>query len=141
MTQKQYEDMASIMQFSRLFADAMRKAMENCGLSKDYYLEINVHNVEYEHRNATELTNSVCLASEEDGRYNGNSMCQMRIGEERWMVVNDPVVRAGNLPPEVHCRKKESGVQGTDEARTKPYPPDGFWISSHDYPAYVGGGQ
>ena len=46
MDQKQYDDMATIMQFGRLFATAMRRAMKNCGLlDKGFFLSVSSEDI------------------------------------------------------------------------------------------------
>ena len=141
MTQKQYDDMTTIMQFSRLFASAMRKAMDNCGLTaKGFGLNVDVWDTVCE--DGTVLKGAIRLQRgyESPKIDHSEDMTQLNYLEEGWLVANDPYAKAGSIPPEVHFEKR-TVRQGMAEETGKPYPPDGLWVSSRDNPADVGGGQ
>lgn len=132
MTQKQYDDMTSIMQFGRTFSDMMRKAMENCGLlQKGFFFNVDVCPVECE--DGTVIMGAVRLRHRYDIESDHEEdMEQLEYNGERWCVINDPYAKTGTVPPEIRAEKKSNDRQGMGKASGKPYPPDNLWISSRD---------
>ena len=144
MNQKQYADMATIMQYARAFANNVRNCMKNHDLmDQGYEFSIRIMNG----RNAEDETfddfmivelEKSCLKVDWD-EYKKSSMTQTNINGEGWRVSNDPVAKKGDLPTEV-CYKKVADIGRGAEVASKPYPLDGLWISAYDYPSDVDGG-
>ena len=145
MDQKQYEDMRTIMQFGRLFADAMSRAMKHSGLlEKDYELTIEVKRTEL-----SGMEEHNCIISEvqlkqnvlRNDKYQDSQMTDYKFEKEGWLVINDPVVKSGIVPPEVRTRETAARIYQTGKAEEKPAAPDGLWISRYDDPYPVDGGE
>ena len=143
MTQDQYEKMATIMQCGRIFAEQIQKCMENSGLMEQKYeFSLRITNGCYMEDGAdvikVELDKNICHTDEEE--YKKTSMEQYKFGRKGWMIYLDPVAKKGTVPPEVRISKADDS-QGRAKAATKPYPPDGLWLSSRDDYPYVDGGK
>jgi hypothetical protein len=144
MNQKQYEDMRTIMQFGRLFADAMRRAMINSGLlEQDYEMVVHIKNYEIDAHPGSNLVGEVALkkypARNED--WYETSLVDFKFEKEGWMVNHDIVVKPGSLPPDVRIAEKAGRVYQSREEGTKPFAPDGLWLSSRDNCDPVDGGM
>lgn len=138
MNQQQYEAAHTILEFSRLFADAMRRAMENAGLlDEDFELHISVEKLEldYDPENPILADVELCRHVLRNPDFMKDRMMQFEYFQKGWVVSADPVVKCGSVPPTVGIEKKASGVFGSGEKAEKPTPPDGLWVSVHDdYP-------
>lgn len=145
MNQKQYETMATIMGFGRVFADQIHKCMENAGLlDQGFEFKIRIDNGCYYEHGAdylvVELEKSISRVDRDD--YNVTRMEQAKIGRKGWVVLYDPIAEMCDLPPMVESRKaEENDGKGTGEDGSKPYPPYDMWISSADDYPDVDGGQ
>ena len=137
MTQKQYEEMRTIMQFGRLFADAMRRAMENaCLLDQDFELHVDIHKIDMDHRPNDALIESVeitkCVSRNDD--WQNDRMADFKFVQEGWIVNADPVIKGGVVPPTVRTMETASRVFESRKTVQKETPPDGLWISRFDDP-------
>lgn len=135
MTQKQYEDMRTIMQFGRLFADAMRRAMINAGLTgQDFSLGVDVKNEDIGSKDnlvcTVELMKNPCRNDD----YMESRMADFRFEKGGWEVVTDPVVKSGIVPPEVRTTETAFRIYESRTEVQKESPPDGLWISKFDDP-------
>ena len=146
MTQKQYADMTTIMQFGRIFADQIRICMKHAGLlDQGFHFSIRVEKGygSDETFQRVELEKSLNDVSHEE--WEESAMEQFGYGEGReWSVYADPKAEMGSLPTEVCIRQRtrfRSGAEKAEKAAGKPLPPDGLWISSYDYDPPVGGGR
>lgn len=143
MTQKQYEVGQVIMQMSRIFAKAMAECMKNSGLvDEGYVLSVRVQEG-YKIDPGYTLTGSVTLEPKELGsteEYFNNSFCNHYYEEKGWMVVNDPVIKTGAVPPVVRTAETAARVYGSRKEAEKEFAPDGLWISRYDDPNPVDGG-
>lgn len=142
MTQKQYEDMRTIMQFGRLFADAMRRAMINAGLTKqDFSLKVDVENEDIGAKDnlvcTVELMKNPCRNDD----YQESRMADFRFEKGGWEVVSDPVVKSGIVPPEVRTMETATRVFEVRKETQKEFAPDGLWISQYDNPYPVDFGE
>lgn len=146
MTDKQYADMTTIMQFGRIFAEQIKKCMEHTGLmdqrfSFDLRVSPNPPDVEGDNYCKVSLDKSIS----EVGKYQWkkSAMEQWKDDNNGWRIGNDPKAEEGSIPATVHyCeREKILDMEGMGKTGTKPYPPDGFWVSSHYYPTDVDGGM
>ena len=147
MDQKQYDDMATIMQFGILFATAMRRAMKNCGLlDKGFFLSVSSEDIVS--FDGTHITGSVRLNRYFDHENpkmlkedHSDDMSQIEFDGERWSVIDDPYAKAGTVPPEVRASDGLKDVyKGAGKASAKAYPPDGLWLSSRDDYSFLDGG-
>lgn len=142
MNQKQYDDMTTIMQCGRSFAKAMRTAMLNCGLLQaGFNLTVSVEDIIC--TDGTHLTGSIRLQrlyDDEEKNDHSEDMSQLEYNGERWAVVNDPYAKAGTLPPQI-CSGKANDSKRVAETGRHEDPVDGLWISSHDDPPVLDGGQ
>lgn len=143
MTQDQYEKMATIMQCGRIFAEQIHKCMENSGLlDQGYSFDVRMTNgcclEDGADTYKVELTKDICTIPIEE--YKKTSMEQYKFGRKGWTIYLDPVAKKGTVPPEVRVAKADDS-KGRAKAATKPYPPDGLWLSSRDDYPYVDGGK
>lgn len=146
MTQKQYADMTTIMQFCRIFSDQMLKCLEGTGLlEQGFYIDLGVNRA-YDLETgilACDITLSKHINEDssnvEDWR--ATRMHQMRMRNGEWKVYDDPEAKAGSLPPEIRIRHERVVTEGTRKAASKPYPSDGFWVGSDYGSTDVDGGQ
>ena len=144
MTQKQYADMATIMQFGRFFAEQIRRCMENAGLMEQKYnFELRITNGCYlDGEDVIKVQLEKAINSTEPEEFNETSMEQYKFGRKGWFVHYDPIAEEGSVPSEVRISKaRKTYAEAEGKTGSKPYPPDGLWISSRDYPADVGGGE
>ena len=131
MTEKRYTDMATIVQFCRIFGDQMHKCLENSRLTEDgYYLHLVVNGYDPSELVTVELTKHIDEVGFKE--WDTTRMVQMRT-KEGWMICNDPVREPGGIPTVVKsvCEKK-SRDETAREKREPPYPADGLWIGA-DY--------
>lgn len=148
MTEKQYEDMTIISQFCRIFADQIRKCMENTGLlNEGFYLELSVRPSAVEARRDY---STVCIAKNlnEVGvdEWKATRMEQWKYDNEDWEVFYDPFAKSGTLPKEICYAERRSfeetlGEENCGAEGTKPFPPDGLWVSDRDNTCDVDGGM
>lgn len=144
MTQQQYEAAQTIMQFSRIFADAMRECMKNSGLLDDgYELHLDVDVVELTHQPDDPI---ICTAKihknvQKHEDWMDDRITHFKFWQEGWRVNADPVIKTGNVPPEVRISETASRVYGSGKKTEKPFAPDGYWISRYDCPDPVDGGM
>ncbi len=142
MTQQQYEAGQTIMQMSRIFAKAMRECMKNSGLlDEGYELRINVW--QPEETEGFIITESIRLdpkeissASEyEEKAFNNH----YHVGKG-WVVINDPIIKCGAVPPTVRTVETANRVFNGRKEVQKETPPDGLWISKYNdpYPVDLG---
>ena len=143
MTQKQYEDMRTIMQFGRIFADAMRRAMVNAGLvDQDFILEVQVQNEDIgDPDNHCISTVELWKHPVRNEDYQESRMADFKFEKEGWEVVADPVVKPGIVPPEVRTMETATRVFESRKTVQKETPPDGLWISNYDNPYPVDLGE
>ena len=142
MTQKQYADMTTIMQFGRIFSEQMKKCLVNSGLwEKGFCFCVDAYPTHCSDN--VDLSGSVRIFRGYDNPENDHSedMFQLNYDGKGWRVVNDPIAEAGSLPPEVHARERRDFNERIRENPSKPYPLDGMWISSFDDPPVLGGGR
>ena len=147
MNQKQYSDMTTIMQFCRIFSDQMYKCLKHTGLLEQGYriqLDIGDNKVSDDctFNCSAELSKSVTEYGLEE--FNKTVMDQFRKNGEEWRVYADPLQEQGSIPAmvvEVGNKAKGTDMGRTAEAGTKPYPPDGLWISNRDFDCVVDGGM
>ena len=147
MTDKQYEDMTTIMMFGRIFADQMYKCFEENGLLGKYKLDIGVGKNYDLHGERLACDVELSLVTEGKAKndkafwdeYRKTKMSQMRMVGKEWCIYNDPQAKAGDLPPEVQIREERIVEQGDSETSSKPYPSDGFWIGADFNDTDVGG--
>ena len=133
MTQKQYDDMATILKFCRIFADQMRICMKNTGLwDKGFLLTMDCFRTDCS--DGCVLDGAVRMFRRYDEEsHHSEDMEQLSQEGKGWYVVHDPVAKTGSLPPDVKIEKCAKNVcKGSRKDATKPYPPDGMWISSYD---------
>lgn len=142
MTHKQYEASQIIMQMSRIFADQMRKCLENAGLLDEGY-QLNVH-VGQPVGTVDKALNYVWLDKDSNVRkddYMKDKVWHYCFEGKGWVVVDDPVVKSGTVPPVVRIHAEEGRGEEDCETARKPLPPDGLWISCRDDYYPVDGGQ
>ena len=143
MNQKQYDAARQIMQFSRLFADAMRKIMENNGLfDLDFTLDVRVEKLSIEglygiceYQGDIGLVRRPTLHDDWETDY----MHEMKVKGKGWVVHSDPMLNSGVVPPTVRTMETAERVYGEGKKTEKPTPPDGLWISRYDDPYPVDG--
>ena len=141
MTQKQYADMTTIMMFGRIFADQMYKCLENSGLLKEgFNLEISVGKHYDLPTGILESDIELCKSPTEHKDWIKSRMMHMKMKGCEWSVYNDPVAKAGTVPPEVGIKERRDFAERVGKYSSKPYPVDGMWISCHDDPPVLGGG-
>ena len=141
MTHEQYEAAQTVLQMSRLYARAMRECMENAGLLKEGY-ELHVC-VNQEHEiDDTVLLNTIRLERDpsSDG-YLENRFINFCFKKEGWVVVHDPIIKSGAVPPTVRTMETAARVYGGREKTEKPTAPDGLWLSAYDNYSPVDGGK
>lgn len=139
MDQKQYDAMDSIMTFSKIFADQITKCMINAGLIKEdfrFHLTIappiSEERLSYEE---IELRQPV-----KNPRWYETAIEHYRFGNEEWRVYD--CAKAARIVQEVAESKRTGNVsKRVAENPDKPYPPDGYWISSRDDNPVLDGGQ
>lgn len=131
MTEKRYADMATIMQFCRIFGEQMHKCLENSRLTEDgYYLRITVNGFVPSELVAVELTKHADEVSEKE--LEDTQMVQM-MTKKGWWICNDPVRKPGGIPTVVKSVCEKKGRDETARAAREPaYPPDGLWVGA-DY--------
>ena len=141
MTRKQYEAAQIIMQMSRTFSRAMYECMQNAGLlDEGYVLDVNVRKP-YEVIKGTYLRCAVELCQDVSIKeWLDNRMCVHDYVKEGWVVIDDPVVRSGCVPPDVRTADTAAEVYRAGKTAEKPFAPDGLWLSRYDDPCDVGGG-
>ena len=136
MTDRQYADMTTIMQFCRIFADQMDTCLKHSGLyDKGFSLSLHVGNkVPYEEgvlkTNKIELSESITDVGY--AQYASTEMMQMNIADKGWIVYDDPRNETGSLPNEVCFKARRDFRKAMAEETEHPYPPDGLWIGA-DY--------
>jgi hypothetical protein len=89
------------------------------------------------------LTNSVCLEPsnpKSTEEYYANSFSNQCYEEKGWVVLNDPVIKSGTVPPVVRTAETAARVYGSRKEAEKEFAPDGLWISRYDDPDPVDGG-
>lgn len=144
MTDKQHEDMATIMKSCRIFSEQMHRCMEHSGLlEQGYQLTIWVGEFNYYMNEECEiqLENNKTLKIGDDEWYKGR-MHQTKYTETGWVNSCERYSKEEPIPSEVCTeeRKPSDDRKGEGTDGTKPYPPDGFWVSSHYCPCDVDGG-
>lgn len=146
MNSKRYADMATIMEFCRIFTEQIYKCMSNAGLLKDgYQLSLKVGRFDYGFPEDAILTGSIELEKDpcmdDKVEWKQTRMDQMKFSGEEWEVYDDPKTEAGTIPQKVLIKYGKSVRERVGETSSKPYPPYDMWISAYDDPADVGGGQ
>ena len=136
MTQQQYDAGQTIMQMCRIFSKAMRDCMENSGLlDEGYELHLNIWK-EVDCGDAVLLNSirldpkEICTREEYDERSFGNHYYE----KEGWIVINDPIIKSGTVPPTVRTVETAQRIFGSRKKESKPVAPDGLWISRFDDP-------
>lgn len=135
MNGKQYETAQMIMQFSRIFADAMRECMEHSGLlDEGYQLRVNV---QQQHLLSTgdTLLNTIYLDRDSTVRKDDfmvDQVCQFKDITKGWYVIDDPIIKSGAAPAEVRIGNAAAEVYRAGKKPEKPFAPDGLWLSSRD---------
>lgn len=145
MTDKRYADMTTIMQFCRIYTEQMYLCLKHTGmLDEGYQLRMWVGSCDdpmgYDTMKTTiELeNNSLGIGTE---NWHKNRMEQDLFEKRGWFVHDDPRTEVGGIPPEIRLEDRtKNDMEGTGKTGTKPYPPDGFWVSSHYCPTDVDGG-
>jgi hypothetical protein len=143
MNPKQYEAAQTIMQMSRIFVKAMRECMEHSGLMKDGY-ELHLHVFQGYECAGVNLINSIRLDPRDinrPGEYEEKAFTNHCYEKEGWVVINDPVLKQGTVPPVVRTAETASRVFKSGKETAKEYPPDGLWISRFDDSDSMDGGQ
>ena len=126
---QQYADMTEVMTLARIYADHFYKIMDRMGLlQKGFELSIKVGSYDF-----GTFVRLATIDLEEDitkvggDQWDKTRMYQMRYGEGGWRVNADPKAEVGNVPPEIRYEDR-TVCKAERNSRTKPYPPDGFWI-------------
>ena len=143
MTQQQYEAGQTIMQMCRIFSKAMRDCMKNSGLLADGY-ELNIKVWQPEDIGGAVITESIRLDPHEVGsveEYEEKSFSNHCYEREGWVVINDPIIKPGTVPPTVRTVETAERAFGRRKTVQTATPPDGLWISKYDDPYPVDGGQ
>lgn len=143
MNQKQYDAGQTIMQMSRIFAKAMRECMKNSGLlDSGYELNIKIWQPD-DIGGGNTITESIRLDPKEinsAAEYEEKAFSNHCYEEKGWVVINDPIIKPGTVPPIVRTIETANRVFGSRKETAKATPPDGLWISRYNdpYPVDLG---
>ena len=145
MTKKDYTQRQSMMEICRTFADQMGKCMDNAGLTKEgFILTIEIGDEEYgsEDHLLSMITLEESINDVGQEQWHKTQMCQMKLDGKGWLIHADPLAESGTVPESIYGKAKDSkdSVEGSGEKGTKPYPPDGLWLSTFDDRSVLGGG-
>ena len=140
MDQKQRDAMESIMTFGRIFADQITKCMMNAGLIKeDYRFYITIAPPVSKDRLSyaeVQLRQSVG-----NPRWHETAMEHFRFGNERWKTYHEFGTEKMSIQELAEPERGRVVSERVSENPDKPYPPDGYWISSRDDNPVLDGGQ
>ena len=142
MNQQQYEAGQTIMQMSRIFAKAMRECMKNSGLLDDGF-ELHIKVWQPTEMEDVVLTETVSLEPKDYvslEHYHANSFDNHCYEGKGWVVINDPIVKCGAVPPTVRTVETANRIFSGRKEVQKETPPDGLWISKYNdpYPVDLG---
>lgn len=158
MTQAEYADMVDVMQFSRGVCEMLYTSLKNRGLIEKGF-RLNLYIGDFKHDDVVTETSRIELETdilEDDELWNRTRMYQSNITGLRedswsgivgkpvkgWVVDHDPMAETGTVPPVVKRRKASQDVRkGAGKDPGKHDPLDGMWLSVHDDPADVAGGE
>lgn len=158
MTQAEYADMVEVMQFSRGVCEMLYTSLKNRGLIEKGF-RLNLFIGDFKDDDTVVKTSCIELETdilEDDELWDKTRMYQSNLCETHregwfgidrstkkgWVVDHDPLAETGTVPPVVKRKKASQDVRkGTGKDPGQHDPLDGMWLSVHDDPADVAGGE
>ncbi len=133
MNKQQYEAAHRIMGFCRVFIDQMNACLKNSGL-KDLGYELCLDLMGATLSDGSRLNGSIYLQRFDNGKITTDWLSQRNIEGKGWVIGVDYFAETGSLPENARWPVNRDDRTGEPKAASKPYPPDGLWISSYDDP-------
>ena len=132
MKKEKFESGQIIVDFSRIFADAMEECLKNSGLLEDgYKLMVIVQNEWMRPNMDRPISCTIDLESpDNDCR---KSFVMHKSNSKGWENIAKPKCDDdGTVSPEISSFEKAARVFKAGKKAEKPFAPDGLWLSSRD---------
>lgn len=132
MKKEKFESGQSIVDFSRIFADAMEECLKNSGLLEEgYKLRVIVEREWQLPGMDRPISCTIDLESpDNDCR---KSFVMHKSNSKGWENIAKPKCDDdGTVSPEISSFEKAARVYKAGKAAEKSFAPDGLWLSSHD---------